>query len=56
MTAHQKHAGRPPGAKNLRPSRDDVSRYMALLRDAADQGDPNACKHLIDLHHREAKQ
>lgn len=45
----QKPRGRPAGSCNLKPSRESVRNYYALLRSAADQGDINAAGKLIEL-------
>ena len=45
----QKSPGRPAGSCNIKPSRESVRSYYALLRSAADGGDINAAGKLIEL-------
>lgn len=41
--------GRPRGKKNAKPSREAIAGYYRLLADAADEGDVDAARHLIEL-------
>ena len=45
-----KRAGRPKGLRNTKPSREALTNYQRLLRDAADKGDPNAISWLLSLY------
>lgn len=42
---------RPKGRANSRPSREAISSYWHLLRNAADAGDTQAAAKLIELDH-----
>lgn len=42
---------RPRGRKNTRPTQAEVSAYYQLLKSAASDGDVDAARHLIELHH-----
>ncbi|MGE4532615.1 hypothetical protein [Halomonas sp.] len=41
--------GRPRGARNVKPTRDDIAAAFATLREAARRGDVDAARHLIEL-------
>lgn len=47
--------GRPRGRHSTRPTKQEVAGYFELLRGAAQQGDIDAARHLIDLHERQQK-
>ncbi|WP_163650737.1 hypothetical protein [Modicisalibacter sp. 'Wilcox'] len=44
------------GKRNVKPTKREVAGYYALLKSAAESGDTDAARHLIDLfnqdHHR----
>lgn len=40
---------RPNGSKQIMPSSGDIKRWIAVLREKADQGDPAAIKALLDM-------
>lgn len=52
----QNRGGRPCGRHNIRPTRQEVAGYFELLRGAAQQGDIDAARHLIDLHDRHQRK
>ena len=43
-------AGRPRGARNVKPSQKAMAGYIGLLRDSADAGDTQAAAALVNLH------
>ncbi|WP_280569765.1 hypothetical protein [Chromohalobacter sp. 296-RDG] len=51
-----KQPGRPKGRHNAKPTKREVAGYLEMLRGAAQAGDVNAARHLIDLHERHQRQ
>ncbi|MGR4068276.1 hypothetical protein [Billgrantia sp. C5P2] len=41
---------RPKGKPNVMPSKKAIRGYYRMLREAADEGDVTAARHLIELH------
>lgn len=46
----KRSAGRPQGARNVRPSKSEIRCYLELLREAAKAGDVRAASTLVQLH------
>ncbi|KXS37469.1 MAG: hypothetical protein AWU55_2345 [Halomonadaceae bacterium T82-2] len=44
------------GRRNTKPTRSEVASYYRLLKSAAESGDTDAARHLIDLHERHCSE